>query len=258
MRAIWTGSINFGMVTIQAKLYTAADDKRVAFHQYHDTCGSRIKMPKVCPTCNRELIATEIKRGYELSKTDHIILEETDFASLPLKSLKQIEVVEFIDETEIDIRAYDDCYFLSCEDVSAKAFALFLKAMENADLVAIAKLTHHEREHLSAIRPYDGVMLLQTLHYADELKPYQELKRTQLAMFTEREMELATTLIKAMTAKFDHHKYHNAYREALEQLIEAKLDGKVLTAVPGQAPVSDVADALIKSLNLKGVPVAAK
>lgn len=254
MRSIWTGSINFGMVSIPAKLYTATDDRRVPFHQYHAECGSRIQMPRWCPVCERKLETAEIERGYEISETRHIILEETDFQSLPLKSLKQIEVVEFVDSASIDIRAYADCYFLSCEDVGVKAFNLLLKAMEKVKLVAIAKLTYREREHLSAIRPYDGIMLLQTLHYADELRPHDELKPRQMAMISDREMEMALALVKAMTAEFELANYHNDYREALEQLIEAKLDGKVITPiVPELAPVTDVAEALIQSLKLVGV-----
>jgi DNA end-binding protein Ku len=255
MRAIWTGSINFGMVSIPAKLYSATDDRRVAFHQYHSECGSRIQMPKYCPVCERRLETAEIKRGYEISKDQHIILEDTDFQSLPLKSLKQIEVVEFVDSTGIDPRAYADSYFLSCEDIGVKAFTLLLKAMEKVNLVAVAKLTYRDREHLSAIKHYDGVLLLQTLHYADELRPYEELKPRQMAMISDREMEMALALIKAMTAKFEHAKYHNDYREALERLVEAKLDGKVITAIPEMAPVEDVAAALIASLNLVGVKV---
>ena len=249
MRSIWKGSINFGMVAIPAKLYTASDDKKVDFHQYHGECGSRVKMPKYCPTCEKMLEATEIKKGYELNESQHIILDEADFMSLPLKSLKQIEVVEFIDGNAIDIRAYDSCYFLTCEDTGAKAFTLFLKAMEMANLVAVAKLTYREREHLSAIRPYDGIMLLQTLHYADELRPFDELKPRQVAL-SEKELELANMLVSRMTGEFDLTKYHNDYLEALERLIEAKMTGGVITAPAEQAPVSDVAEALLKSLDL--------
>lgn len=252
MRSIWTGNINFGMVSIPAKLYTATADTKVPFHQYHAACGSRIQMPKWCPVCECKLETAEIKRGYELSETEHIILEETDFQSLPLKSLKQIEVVEFVDSSGIDIRAYGDCYFLSCEDVGVKAFTLLLKAMQSVNLVAIAKLTYREREHLSAIRPYDGIMLLQTLHYAAELKDYEDLKPRQMAMISDKEMEMALALIKAMTSEFELAEYRNEYQHALEQLIEAKLAGKVITAVPEKAPVADVAEALIQSLKLVG------
>lgn len=251
MRSIWKGSINFGMVAIPAKLYTATDDRRVSFHQIHADCGSRIQMPKWCPTCDRKLEAHEIKKGYEIAKDSHIILDEADFQSLPLKSLKTIEIVEFVDGSGIDTIYLDACYFLTCEDTGAKAFALFLKAMEQANLVAIAKLTYREREHLSAIRPYDGVMLLQTLHYADELRPCDELKPRQVAL-SDNEMELAQMLVDRMKGDFDLANYHDDYREALERLIEAKLAGKVIPVEAEKAPVGDVADALLQSLELVG------
>ena len=250
MRSIWKGSINFGMVAIPAKLYSSTDDKKVSFHQYHADCGSRIQMPKWCPTCERKLEAFEIKKGYEISQDQHIILEETDFQALPLKSLKTIEVVEFVDGKGIDARCYSDCYFLSCEDTGAKAFRLFLQAMETLGVVGIAKLCYREREHLSVIRAYDSVMLLQTLHYADELRPYDELKPRQVVL-SDKELELAQSLVKAMIAEFDLTKYQNEYREALESLIEAKLNGEVIT-IQAERPVSDVADALIKSLEMVG------
>ena len=250
-RSIWKGSINFGMVAIPAKLYTATDDKRVSFHQYHD-CGSRVQMPKWCPQCERKIETSEIKKGYEISESQHIILEEADFESLPLKSLKQIEVMEFTDRSYIDIRSFDACYFLSCEDTGAKAYTLFLKAMAEANLVAIAKLTYREREHLASIRPYNGLMLLQTLHYADELRPYEDLKPRAVEL-SDKEMELAKMLIDRMRNDFDPTKYHDQYREALEKMIEAKLAGEVITAPTEKAPVADVAEALLKSLQLAGV-----
>ena len=251
MRSIWKGAINFGMVAIPAKLFSETDDNRVSLHQYHAECGSRIQMPKWCPNCQRKCEAQEIKKGYELGENQHIILEETDFQSLPLKSLKTIEVMEFTDRSRVDIRCFDDCYFLTCEDTGAKAFTLFLKAMEKANLVAIAKLTYREREHLASIRPYDGVMLLHTLHYADELRPYEELKPRAVDL-SDKEMELALMLVDKMRGDFELGKYHDDYREALEKLIEAKLAGEVITAPAEKAPVTDVAEALLQSISLVG------
>jgi len=236
-------------VSIPAKLYSATDDSRVNLHQYHAECGSRIKQPKWCPNCERKLEAQEIKKGYELAENQHIIVEEQDFQSLPLKTLKTIEVMEFADRSRIDIRCFDACYFLTCEDVGAKAFTLFLKAMEKANVVAIAKLTYREREHLASIRPYDGVMLLHTLHYADELRPYEELKPRQMEL-SDKELELALMLVDKMRGDFEFGKYHDDYREALERLIEAKLAGEVITAPAEKPPVADVAEALLQSINL--------
>lgn len=250
-RSIWKGSINFGMVAIPAKLYTATDDRRVSFHQIHADCGSRLQMPKWCPQCERKVETSEIKKGYEMGE-GNIILEESDFQSLPLKSLKTIEVVEFTDRSRIDIRCLDTCYFLTCEDIGAKAFTLFLTAMEKANLVAVAKLTYREREHLVSIRPYDGLMLLHTLHYADELRPSDELKPRAVAI-SDKEMALALMLIDKMKGDFALGKYHDDYREALERMIEAKLSGQVLPASEAPAPVGDVADMLLKSLELASV-----
>lgn len=250
-RSIWKGSINFGMVAIPAKLYSSTDDKRVSFHQYH-TCGSRVSMPKWCGVCDRKVEATEIKKGYEVAKDQAVILEESDFQALPLRTLKTIEVVQFVDGGKLDSRLFDACYFLTCEDVGAKAFVLFLTAMAKAGLAGIAKLTYREREHLSAIRPYQGVMLLQTLHYADELRDCQEFRPRAVAV-SDKELEMAMMLIKAMTGEFELGTWHDDYREALEKVVEAKITGQVISTPEAPAPVSDVAEALLKSLQMAGV-----
>ena len=207
MRSIWKGSVNFGMVAIPAKLYSSSENKKVSFHQYHE-CGCRIQMPKWCPTCNRKVEPGEISKGYEISKEQHIILEESDFASLPLKTLKTIEVMEFVKKAEVDDRLFSDSYLLSCEDIGAKAFNLFLSAMEGLGVVGVSKLCYRDREHLCTVRPYGGVMLLQTLHYADELRAYDEIKPREVAM-SDKELELAKSLVTAMIADFDVTKYHN-------------------------------------------------
>jgi len=250
MRSIWRGAINFGLVSIPSKLYTATDDKRISFHQIHAGCGSRIQMPKWCPRCERKVEAFEISKGYEVSKDNHIILEESDLTSLPLKSVKTIEVVEFIEPTQIDVRAFADCYFLAPQDEGSFSYGLLLTVMEKTNLVAIGKLCYREREHLSSIRPYNGIMLLQTLHYADELRAYDELKPKAIAI-GEKELSLALTLVNALKAdSFDLSKYEDDYREALERLIEAKLSGRTIAVEEKPVPVSSVADALIQSLQL--------
>ena len=256
MRSVWKGSINFGVVAIPARLYSATEDRtkelRSNIHQLHAECGSRIQMPKWCPSCNRRVESTELRKGYELSEGKFVILEEADLQSLPLRSLKQIEVTEFVDASRIDLRAYSDCYYLTCEDTGARAFALFLKAMELASLVGIAKLTYREKERLSALRPFDGLILLHTLHYADEIRPVDEIKPKAVAV-SEKELELASMLISRMKGELDLSKYHDDYREALEKLVEARIEGKAIAVEPEKAPVSDVTEALLKSLELAGV-----
>lgn len=249
-RSIWKGAISFGMVVIPSKLYSATEDQKISLHQYHKDCGSRISMPKVCPTCEKKLETADIIKGYEVGDS-YIPLTEQDFQSLPLKSLKTVEVVEFISPDQVDIRAFDSCYFLASDTGGDKAYRLFLQAMAEANLVAVAKLGYREREHLALVRPYQGVMLLQTLRYADEMRPFDDLKPTAYAI-SDKELNLALTLVKAMAVpNFDLTKYHDEYREALEKLIEAKISGEALPVAEAPLPpVADVADALLKSIEL--------
>lgn len=251
-RSIWKGAITFGMVSIPSKLYSATDDARISLHQYHKECGSRISMPKYCNTCQAMLTSADITKGYEIGD-GYVPLSEADFQSLPLKSVKTVEVVEFVDATQIDIRCYDKPYFLAADEAGHKAYKLLLLAMEKANVVAVAKLTYREREHLAIICPYDGVLLLQTLRYADELRDYNDLRPKEYPI-SEREVELALSLVKAMSVtQFELGKYHNEYRHALEKLIEAKIAGEVLPVAEEQpALVADVAEALLASLELVG------
>ncbi len=249
-RSIWKGAITFGMVAIPSKLYSATEDTDISLHQYHKECGRRISMPKYCGTCQKMLTTADITKGYEVGDS-YVPLTESDFQSLPLKSVKTIEVVEFVDESQIDIRCYDKPYFLGSDEGGYKAYRLFVMAMAEAKLVAVAKLAYREREHLAIVRPYQGVMLLQLLRYADELKDCSDLKPMDYVI-SDKEINLAVSLVKAMAVpQFDLAKYHDEYRQALEKLIEAKIAGEVLpVAQEAPAPVSDVADALLASLKL--------
>ncbi len=249
-RSVWKGAITFGMVAIPSKLYSATEDVDISLHQYHKDCGRRISMPKYCGTCQKMLATADITKGYEVGDS-YVPLTESDFQSLPLKSVKTIEVVEFVDESQIDIRCYDKPYFLGSDEGGYKAYRLFVQAMAESRLVAVAKLAYRERERLAIVRPYQGVMMLQTLRYAEELKDCSDLKPPAYPI-SEKEQNLAVSLVKAMAVpQFDLSKYHDEYRQALEKLIEAKIAGEALpVAQEATAPVSDVADALLASLKL--------
>ncbi len=249
-RSIWKGAITFGMVAIPSKLYSATEDTDISLHQYHKECGRRISMPKYCGTCQKMLATADITKGYEVGDS-YVPLTESDFQSLPLKSVKTIEVVEFVDESQIDIRCYDKPYFLGSDEGGYKAYRLFVEAMAESRLVAVAKLAYRERERLAIVRPYQGVMMLQTLRYAEELKDCSDLKPPAYAI-SQKEQNLAVSLVKAMAVpQFDLSKYHDEYHQALEKLIEAKIAGETLpVAQEAPAPVSDVADALLASLKL--------
>jgi len=246
MRSIWKGTISFGMVAIAAKLYSATEDKRVSFHQVHRECMTRIKMPRWCPSCERMLDTTEIQRVYELSAGQYVPFEEADFQALPLKSLKVIEVEAFVDPSNIDPRVFEKPYFLAPDEMGVKAFQLLRQAMEKSGLSAVAKLTYREREHIALIRPHGKALLLHTLYYADELKDVDAIAPTQEAMISEKEMAMALQLVQALKGEFDLSQYRDDYREALSQMIEAKIEGKAVAKV--EVPEATIAFDLEASL----------
>jgi len=249
-RAIWKGDLGFGIVNVPVKLYSATEEKTVHFNQLHRDCQSRIQMPRWCPTCDRKVEMAEIVKGYPVGDNQYVLMEEQDFASLPVKSLKTIDVMAFVDESQIDPRHYNKAYFIAPEDAGVKAFSLFLQAMEKVNKVGMAKLGYREREHLASIRAFQGVILLQTLYYADELRSAEELKPKSVEV-SEKELEMAITLLNTLAMdKINMAMFGDAYREALLGVIEAKLNGETITfEAPQEEPKMDLMDALVASIN---------
>ena len=254
MRSIWKGQVGFGLISVPCKLYGACDDKKISFHQIHAECGSRISMPRWCPKCERKVEGTEIKKGYEVGD-GLVLLDEGDFASLPLKTLKQVEVVCFTKDSP-DPRAYDEAYYLAPDKGGDKPFALLHQTMKKLGVKAIGKLAYRDREHICVVSPFDGVMLLQTLHWADEIRPADEIKPSMVAL-SEKELQLGETLIGQMIGVFAHASFHDDYRQALEALVTAKVEGKAL-ASPAETPVAsgDLVSQLLASLGIKEMETA--
>jgi len=247
MRSICKGTVSFGMVAIPIKLYGATDDKRIAMNQLHTECGSRIKMPRYCPKCDRHLEAGEIVKGYPIDKDHYVPVTPEELENLSLNSLKSIQVDAFVKGVE-DPRYFKASYLLSPEEVGAKAFVLFVKAMEQAGVMGIAKISIRDKEQLCSLQPFNGVLLLQTLHWSDELRDYQEI--VPYATVSDNEMEMAGKLIGGMTRDVDLADYHDEYRQALVELISAKLEGKTIEApIAPKRQDKDLADQLLASLN---------
>jgi DNA end-binding protein Ku len=248
-RAIWSGSISFGMVTIPVKLYGATESKDVSFNLLHASCGTRLKQVRWCPTDEVEVPWSETVRGYEYAKGEYVVLTEEDFEKLPLPSKHVIELSAFVEAEEIDPVFYERGYYLEPEDRAKKAYALLLRALEEKGLTAVATITIRKKEQLCALRPHNGVLVLETLYYADEVRARPETDTSDTKV-TDREMEMAATLIELLRKPFDASEYHDQYREALEELIEAKQEGREVVTSP-EAPetkVIDLADALRRSV----------
>jgi DNA end-binding protein Ku len=247
-RAIWSGSISFGMVSIPVKLYGATESKDISFHLLHATCGTRLKQVRWCPTDEVEVPWSETVRGYEYAKGEYVMLTDEDFQSLPLPSRHTIDLTAFVQESEIDPVYYERSYYLAPEDRAQKPYALLLQAMEQKGLAALATITIRNKEQLCSIRPKSGAIALETLYYPDEVrKPEVELDGAKVS---ERELDMAFTLIELLRKPFEPQEYHDHYREALAQLIEAKLEGREVAKAPParETKVIDLADALRRSV----------
>jgi DNA end-binding protein Ku len=169
-RAIWTGIITFGMVSIPVKLYTGTENKDISFNQLHRDCKSRIKEQKMCPACDRKIETEEIEKGYEYAKGNYVIMTKDDFEKLPLPNKNCIEITSFVNLAEIDPVYYEKSYYLEPEEAAKKPFTLFMKAMQEKGMTAIAKVAIRSKERLCSLRAVDGTLVLNTLFYPDEIR----------------------------------------------------------------------------------------
>lgn len=240
-RPIWNGVVSFGMVSIPVKLFTATVSNDVSFNQLHAECNGRIKYQKYCPVHEKVVEGDEIVKGYEYAKGRYIILEEEDFEKLPVASKHTIEVQRFVQLSDIDPVYFDKSYFLEPDPAGVKPYTLFMKALEEKQMVGIGEIAIRQREHLCALRPVNGVLILETLFYADEVRVdiSQELPNVSV---NDQEMQMANTLIDLLKGEFKPEDFGDDYRTAMMSMIEAKLQGQEVVEAPAAAPATQVID----------------
>ena len=247
-RSIWNGVISFGMVSIPVKLYTATQSKDISFHLLHKECNTRLQQLRWCPTHERAVEWSEVVRGYEYARDEHVILTEEDFEKLPLPSKQTVELSAFVKAEEIDPVYYEKSYYLEPDAKGIKPFALLMTALREKGLTGIAKIAVRNKEQLCALRPMDGTLILETLFYPDEIR----VEKTELpdVKISDKELEMAYTLIDLLSEEFEPEKHKDEYRDALMKLIEAKLEGEELpeVAASGPAKVTDIMSALRASV----------
>jgi len=247
-RSIWNGVISFGMVSIPVKLYTATQSKDISFHLLHKECNTRLQQLRWCPTHERAVEWSEVARGYEYARDGHVILTEEDFEKLPLPSKQTVELSAFVKAEEIDPVYYEKSYYLEPDAKGIKPFALLMTALREKGLTGIAKIAVRNKEQLCALRPMDGTLILETLFYPDEIR----VDKTELpdVKISDKELEMAYTLIDLLSEEFEPEKHKDEYRDALMKLIEAKLEGEELpeVAASGPAKVTDIMSALRASV----------
>lgn len=247
-RSIWNGVISFGMVSIPVKLYTATEDKDISFRLLHKECGSRLKQLRWCPEHERAVEWDEVVRGYEYAKDEYIVMEDADFEKLPLPSKQTVELTAFVQAEQIDPIYYQKTYYLEPDEKGMKPYGLLMQALKDKELTGIAKIAIRNKEQLCAIRPMDGTLVIETLFYPDEIREVPTEVSEQ--EFSDAEMKMAHTLIDLLHEDFDPAQYHDQYREALMQVIDAKLEGVEVGEVEVAKPakVTDLMSALKASV----------
>ena len=251
MKAIWSGAIKIGLVTIPVKLYPAVVKRAISFHLIHKKCGSRIRYLKYCPRCDQVLQDEEIVRAYFLDKEHYVVITDEELAQLKLTSTNTIEVKSFVDEREIAPIYFADAHYLLPDGPSAEeAFAVFYKAMEETGRAALGDAVIRQREYPFLIKPYQGKFLASTLHFYQDVIPAEELKIDVEGKVDPRYLEMAKLLIKSLSEPFRPETLVDRYAEAVRQLIEAKTRGErfELKAAEEKAKVVNLMEALEKSL----------
>ncbi|NLT95051.1 MAG: Ku protein [Clostridia bacterium] len=251
MRPIWKGAISFGLVNIPIKLYTATESKEIKFRFLHKKCNSPINYERHCPVCDEKVDNEELVKGYEYETGHFVVLEDEDLEKIPLESLKTIEIIDFVDLADIDPIYFIKSYFLAPTELGVKPYYLLFKAMEETGKIAIARVVLRSKETLACIRLYQNALLLETIFYPEEIRSTQLLPElNQEVKVNEKELSMAVNLINSLSTEFEPEKYRSRYREALMELIEAKIQGQEI-AVPEQpekATVVDLMEALKASL----------
>ncbi len=236
MRSIWSGAISFGLVVIPVKLYAATEQRDVTFRQVHRKDGARIQFRRFCTLDGEEVPYSDIAKGYELPTGDMVVLTDEDFADLPLVTAHRIEVLHFAPSEQIEPILANKSYYVEPEQAGARAYVLFRDALEQSGKVAVAKVALRQREALSTLWVRDGVLTLETLLWPDEVRTPDFAFLDEDIEVRPQELKMAASLIDTMTEDFEPEAYHDDYREALEAVIQAKIEGNEVVRPDGAAP----------------------
>ena len=243
-RAIWSGSISFGLVNIPVKLYSAVSRKNVQFNQLDARSNARVKQKRVSADTGDEVPWEQIVKGYEMPSGAFVVISDEELAALDPKSVRTIDIEEFVDLVDIDPIFYDSAYYLA-PDKAGKPYALLAKAMEDEGKVGIAHFVLRTKQYLAAIRPKDGKLLLSTMVYADELNDpvaIPELAELDDIELDDKELTMARQLIETLNSDFVPEKFHDTYREAVLDMIERKAEGEEFVAPAAAAEPDKVID----------------
>jgi DNA end-binding protein Ku len=249
-RAIWSGTISFGLLNVPVRMYSAVARRNIALREIRESDSARIKHRRVAEGTDEEVPYENIVKAYELSPGQYVPLGKDEMAALAPEKTRAIDVQDFVDIEEIDPMYFDSPYYLGPADGAEKAYSLLAAAMESSGKAAISRFVFRNKEHLSAIRASDGVLTLTTMRFHDEVVPADELdvipeKKQKVA---KREREMAEQLIDSLSTEFEPNQYRDEYREQLLALIEQKAEGKEIVAPEAEAPKETKAPDLMAAL----------
>ena len=258
-RAIWSGSLSFGLVSVPVKAYGAVHDHNVHFHQLQKKTGARIRYEKVSSKTGKKLDNDQIEKGFELAKGKYVVVDTEELDALRPRSTRTIDITDFVDLAAVDPIYYENTYWLAPDgDAAERAYRLLLAAMESSQRVAIGTVVMRNKQYLSAIRPLDGALAMSTMRFADEVVPRKKIAGIPTARSkpAPKEMKLASQIIDSLASDWNPKRYHDTYTEELRGLIERKARGEEITVdTAEEEPAGKVVDLMAAlQASLEGKP----
>ncbi|MCW2605154.1 MAG: Ku protein, partial [Pseudonocardiales bacterium] len=232
MRSMWKGSVSFGLVTIPVKMYSATEEKDISFHQVRRSDGSRIRYKRVAEVDGEEVAYGDIAKGYQLPDGETVVLTDDDFADLPLTTTKAVDVLQFVPLEQVDPIYFAKSYYLEPDKSAAKPYVLLRDALQESGMVAVVKVALRTREQLATLRVRDDVLVLETMLWPDEIRTPDFAFLDEDITARPQEMQMAQSLIDSMSGDFDPTAYQDDYRAALQQVIDAKVEGREVVDAP--------------------------
>lgn len=236
MRSIWKGSISFGLVSIGVKLYTATEERDVSFHQVRRSDGSRVRYKRVAEADGEEVAYADIAKGYQLSSGETVVLTDDDFADLPLPTARVVDVLQFVPLEQIDPIYFAKSYYLEPEKNAVKPYVLLRDALDSSGQAGLVKVAIRNREQLATLRVRDGVIVMETMIWPDEVREPAFAFLDAEVDLRPQERQMAESLVASMSGDFDPSEYTDDYREALQQVIDAKVEGREVVETEDKQP----------------------
>ena len=238
MRAIWKGAVSFGLVSIGVKMFSATEERDISFHQVRRSDGSRIRYRRVAEADGEEVAYSDIAKGYSLPSGETIVLTDEDLADLPLPSTRVVDVLQFVPAEQVDPIYFARSYYLEPENQAVKPYLLLRDALEESGMYGLVKVAIRNREQLATLRVRDGVIVLETMIWPDEVREAAFPFLDEQVDLRPQELAMAESLVASMAGDFDPDAYSDDYREALQQVIDAKVEGREVVEAPQAEPTA--------------------